>query len=89
MTTLLFLLGIGLAALLLIGASLAFVLMVVQTIQRKGRMGVNLRSTECPRCGTPFPAVRRPANLRQALWGGWTCAGCGQESDKWGQPTEG
>jgi predicted amidophosphoribosyltransferase len=36
----------------------------------------------CPVCRTPLPAIRRPKNRRQALWGGWTCPGCGAELDR-------
>jgi hypothetical protein len=39
----------------------------------------------CPECGTPVPKLRPPANRRQMLWGGWTCAGCGIEIDKHGR----
>jgi hypothetical protein len=35
----------------------------------------------CPECGYPRPTVRRPANWRQALWGGWTCPSCRIEFD--------
>ena len=38
-----------------------------------------LRPVACPACGTPTRTVRRPANLRQLLRGGVTCAGCGCE----------
>lgn len=36
----------------------------------------------CPNCRTPLPRVRRPKNMRQFLWGGWTCAKCGAELDR-------
>jgi hypothetical protein len=39
----------------------------------------------CPGCGTPLPSYRIPANKRQALWGGWTCAKCGTEMDRHGR----
>ncbi len=39
----------------------------------------------CPECGTPAPKVRKPANRRQMLWGGWTCAECGSELDRRGR----
>jgi hypothetical protein len=41
-----------------------------------------------PRCGTVLPAIRRPANVRQFMWGGWTCKQCSAEFDKWGQVLE-
>ena len=40
----------------------------------------------CPRCAAGLPKYRRPASLRQALWGGWTCPKCGCESDRQWQP---
>jgi len=42
----------------------------------------------CPDCGEPFPRFRKPANRRQALWGGWTCARCGCEVDRRGRKIE-
>jgi hypothetical protein len=36
----------------------------------------------CPACGAAFPSVRRPKNIRQATWGGWTCESCGTEFDR-------
>ena len=54
--------------------------------QRKDKWGINLEAVVCPFCGTPLPLRRLPRNLRQALWGGWTCARCGNEVDKHGHP---
>jgi hypothetical protein len=51
----------------------------------KNRWGINLESVSCPRCNTLFPQIRQPQNVRQALWGGGTCAKCGTEVDKWGR----
>jgi hypothetical protein len=31
--------------------------------------------------------LRKPSNLRQALWGGWTCPHCRGEFDRWGRRT--
>jgi hypothetical protein len=42
----------------------------------------------CPECGTPAPKVRKPANRRQMLWGGWTCPKCGCELDRRGRKVE-
>lgn len=39
--------------------------------------------SECLDCGAPMPAIRKPANWKQALWGGWTCSRCGSEYDRW------
>jgi ribosomal protein L37AE/L43A len=53
------------------------------------RMGINLSTDQkCPTCGDPLPAFRRPKNFRQMMWGGWRCAKCGSEFDKWLKPTE-
>jgi len=46
--------------------------------------GINLEPVKWPACGSPIPRVRQPKSWRQALWGGWTCAKCGCEIDKWG-----
>jgi hypothetical protein len=52
---------------------------------KKNRFGINLDTVVCPNCQVELPATRKPANLRQFLWGGWTCSNCGRECDKWGQ----
>ena len=39
-------------------------------------------SAHCPRCGARLPRFRKPESLRQALWGGWSCHGCGCEIDR-------
>jgi hypothetical protein len=41
-----------------------------------------MSTVACPECGYPQPTVRRPANWRQALWGGWTCPSCRVEFDR-------
>ena len=53
---------------------------------REGRWGIRLSRVCCPNCRSAMPAARRPANARQAMWGGWTCDSCGWELDKYGQP---
>ena len=72
----------------LVGIAL-LVLMLKQSVQRKGNWGINVRREDCPRCGLKLPSVRRPANVRQAMWGGCTCQRCGAELDKWGQVNKG
>lgn len=52
------------------------------------KWGVNLKKVKCPECGEVQPRVRKPKNLRQALWGGWTCANCDTEMDKYGVKIE-
>lgn len=81
---------VAFAGCLVIFAVLGFFgfLVVRDTVRGSGKWGVNpkgLAGMECPRCGTPVPAVRKPANRRQVLWGGWTCPECGCEIDKWGR----
>lgn len=51
----------------------------------KDRWGFNLAPVICPRCNTPLEKVRKPQSVRQAMWGGGTCAACGTEVDKWGR----
>ncbi len=51
----------------------------------KSKWGVNTARVECFKCGATAPIVRKPANLKQFLWGGWTCTNCGSEMDKWGK----
>jgi hypothetical protein len=65
------------------------VLMIRDTIRQRGNWGLNLKPGPCTECGTPMPMIRKPANWRQALWGGWTCPECGLELDKWSRPVEG
>lgn len=52
------------------------------------RMGLNFKKTACTKCGAALPRFRRPANLRQILWGGWSCHECGSEYDKWMKPID-
>jgi hypothetical protein len=48
-----------------------------------GRIGLRGSGKEkCPQCGVPFPVLRRPKNVREARWGGWTCPQCGGEFDR-------
>ena len=61
---------------------LLFLLLVISTL-RKGKLGINLEKLTYFNCGTDAPLVRKPQNVRQALWGGWPCE-CGTELDKWG-----
>jgi hypothetical protein len=67
----------------LVGAvfGFAFVLPIV----RGGRFGVTLRGVHCPQCGQLQPHVRVPKSVRQAFWGGFTCAACATEMDRDGK----
>jgi len=68
---------------LIIGAAVIIAIVVGTVIMT--RRGFNVRALNCPQCGTTLPTLRKPTSLRQALWGGWTCASCGCETDKWGR----
>ena len=57
---------------------------VVRPSKTKGRWGIGSLSPACPRCGTSMPAIRRPASIAEAMWGGWTCPKCGCKVDKFG-----
>jgi hypothetical protein len=48
--------------------------------------GSSLPTPNCPTCNTQQPAIRKPASLRQTIFGGWTCAHCGTEIDRHGHP---
>ena len=43
------------------------------------------RSRKCQICGARAPMGRMPTNLKMALRGGWTCAGCGRKLDSAGR----
>ncbi len=57
---------------------------VIDSINRKGELGVNLRPLICPRCGTKTELFRTPDLLTEATWNGGACSNCGCEMDKWG-----
>ena len=47
--------------------------------------GSSLTTPKCPTCDTQQPAIRKPASVRQLIWGGWTCGNCGTEIDRHGK----
>ena len=59
-------------------------ILLINIIGERRKFGINLTPPNCPKCGQKVPVFRQPASLNQALWGGWTCADCGCEMDKWG-----
>lgn len=74
------------------GLLLLLLLVVRDTIRKRGRWGLNFKSwegTDCPRCGSSLPPAQFPKTFRQALWGGWTCDDCGCAIDKWGREIPG
>lgn len=42
----------------------------------------------CPICKNTLPFFRIPTNLRQTLWGGWTCGFCKSEINRKGELLE-
>jgi hypothetical protein len=46
--------------------------------------GSSLATPKCPTCDTQQPPIRWPTSFRQAIFGGWTCAKCGTEIDRYG-----
>ena len=63
-------------------------LLVWRAFPRSGKRAINVEPISCPNCQTPAPPFRKAANWRQRLWGGWTCARCGMELDKYGRVIE-
>jgi len=66
-----------------------YVVVMRRANAKKSKWGINLKALKpsvvlkCPTCGTELPKIRKPTNLRQFLWGGFTCKSCGKEYDKW------
>lgn len=54
-----------------------------------GWMVFSQKPVKCAGCGREQPKVRAPKNAQQAMWGGYTCAGCGAEIDAKGQLRKG
>jgi transposase len=75
-----------LESVLLLGG--VFVVIIAVAHGLKGRSTPAPLSVTCPRCGVAQIGIRKPANLRQFLWGGYTCPGCGAELDRWGKPVK-
>ena len=82
-------LAIGCIALVGLVGGVALMMLIASSLSREGKMGINLEAVHCPRCEKPMSGVRVPKNLRQTMWGGWTCPDCGCEMDKWGKPVGG
>lgn len=52
------------------------------------KAGINTATVNCPNCSAVPPFIRKPANFRQAMWGGYTCTQCSSEIDKWGRKVD-
>ena len=72
---------------LLLSAVIVLIILIRSTLSRRGGWGINFNKSTyvCPACNEKLPVVRKPKNLRQVLWGGWTCQNCGVEVNKWGE----
>ncbi len=69
---------------------LCFAICYTKKVQlgKGNKMGMNFEQTICSSCSTQLPRFRKAANLRQMLWGGWTCPTCQKEFDKWMKPID-
>jgi transposase-like protein len=61
----------------LVGAVGAAVVLLLFAMSRK--------PVNCPSCGREQPKMRKPATWQQAMWGGYTCEGCGADLDARGR----
>lgn len=43
------------------------------------------KPVKCPACGREQPKMRAPRTMDQAMWGGYTCEGCGANLDARGR----
>jgi|GEM_PF-800478 len=64
--------------------ALVVIAFFVKQSRDKSSLGINLNRIYCPNCQTKQPFIRKPANQRQALYGGCTCRNCKTEMDKYG-----
>ncbi len=68
---------------------IAYFYLVNRLNAKNSKWGINFKALkpgtkmECPGCGSDLPKIRKPANVKQFLWGGFTCKSCGKEYDKW------
>ncbi len=67
---------------ILIEIALLFILTLIKKDSKYSKLGINLNRIYCPKCNEKQPIARKPANERQALYGGYTCKNCEAEKDK-------
>jgi hypothetical protein len=61
-------------------------LLVWWQTRTRGRFGLGaVGGTNCPRCGTRLPMIRKPSSTEEMMWGGWTCPNCGCKVDRYGK----
>ena len=66
-----------------VGAGAVLIYQVSRNSVHVSQRGIRFESKlKCPECQKPLPAFRLPRNMRQFLWGGWTCPSCGLEVDR-------
>lgn len=58
--------------------------LIVKDTSNKDKWGINTEKIYCPVCNIEIDYFRKPKNIRQLLWGGYTCKNCHTEIDKWG-----
>ncbi len=74
---------LAIVIIVVLGALGAF---IWQQTKAKDRWGLgSIAGTDCPRCGTRLPAIRKPTFMQEMLWGGATCPKCGCKIDKYGR----
>jgi hypothetical protein len=62
---------------MLVGGIGAAVVLLMFAMSRK--------PVKCPNCGREQPGMRTPTSMEQAMWGGYTCHGCGAEMNARGK----
>lgn len=73
-----------LALITITGIVVIFLLSLIKKDSKFANLGVKLGRVHCPNCNEKQPLVRKPANQRQKLYGGYTCKNCHTEMDKYG-----
>ena len=69
---------------ILIAIALLFLMTFIKKDSKYSHLGINLNRVYCPKCDKKQPIIRKPANEKQALYGGNICQDCGTEMDKYG-----
>jgi len=65
---------------------LALIALMWWQTKRRRRWGLGtITGTNCPRCSTQLPAIRKPNSMPEMMWGGFTCPKCGCKIDKYGR----
>lgn len=51
---------------------------------QNNKWDINLDKVLCPECGSKQSMLRIPKNLKQLMYGGWSCEKCSCKMDKHG-----